>query len=107
MRFERILVAIDGSEFAAHALEVGSSLATAVGAQIGLVHVIDPEFVGPRSECRRSSSGPCFGPRASAFSKRPHPRFLRIHIAGSSRARALRGNPGRLQLRDALLPVRQ
>ncbi len=46
MRFERILVAIDGSEFAAHALEVASSLATAVGAQIGLVHVIDPEFVG-------------------------------------------------------------
>jgi nucleotide-binding universal stress UspA family protein len=46
MRFERILVAIDGSEFAAHALEVASSLATAVGAQLGLVHVIDPTLVG-------------------------------------------------------------
>ena len=45
MRFQHILVAVDGSEFAAHALEVASSLAAAVGAQIGLVHVIDPKFV--------------------------------------------------------------
>jgi nucleotide-binding universal stress UspA family protein len=45
MRFERVLVAVDGSEFAAHALEVASSLATAVGAQLGLVHVIDVKLV--------------------------------------------------------------
>jgi nucleotide-binding universal stress UspA family protein len=44
--FQRILVAIDGSEFAAHALEVASRLATALSAQIGLVHVIDPNLVG-------------------------------------------------------------
>jgi nucleotide-binding universal stress UspA family protein len=46
MKFTRILVAIDGSEFAAHALDVASGLATALGAQIGLVHVIDPKFIG-------------------------------------------------------------
>jgi nucleotide-binding universal stress UspA family protein len=46
MQFQRILVAIDGSEFAAHALDVAESLATAVNAQIGLVHVIDPKLVG-------------------------------------------------------------
>jgi nucleotide-binding universal stress UspA family protein len=46
MRFQHVLVAVDGSEFAAHALEVAGSLATAVGAQIGLVHVIDPKLVG-------------------------------------------------------------
>jgi nucleotide-binding universal stress UspA family protein len=45
MRFERVLVAVDGSEFAAHALEVASSLATAVSAQLGLVHVIDVKLV--------------------------------------------------------------
>jgi nucleotide-binding universal stress UspA family protein len=46
MRFQHVLVAVDGSEFAAHALEVASGLATALGAQIGLVHVIDPRLVG-------------------------------------------------------------
>jgi len=46
MRFQHVLVALDGSEFAAHALDVAGSLATALGAQIGLVHVIDPTFVG-------------------------------------------------------------
>jgi nucleotide-binding universal stress UspA family protein len=42
---QRILVAIDSSEFAAHALAVASSLATALSAHIGLVHVIDPKLV--------------------------------------------------------------
>jgi nucleotide-binding universal stress UspA family protein len=45
MPFQRLLVAIDGSEFAAHALEVASSLAAALDAHIGLVHVIDPKLV--------------------------------------------------------------
>jgi nucleotide-binding universal stress UspA family protein len=45
MPFQRILVAIDGSEFAAHALAVASNLATALSAQIGLVYVIDPRLV--------------------------------------------------------------
>lgn len=31
MRFARVLGAVDGSEFAAHAFEVASSIATAVG----------------------------------------------------------------------------
>jgi nucleotide-binding universal stress UspA family protein len=45
MPFQRILVAMDGSEFAAHALAVASNLATALSAQIGLVHAIDPKLV--------------------------------------------------------------
>jgi nucleotide-binding universal stress UspA family protein len=45
MSFQRILVAIDGSEFAVHALVVASRLATALSAQISLVHVIDPKLV--------------------------------------------------------------
>jgi nucleotide-binding universal stress UspA family protein len=45
MPFQHVLVAFDGSEFAAHALEVAASLATAVGAQIGVVHVIDAKLV--------------------------------------------------------------
>jgi universal stress protein A len=45
MRFQHVLVAVDGSEFAAHALNVASSLAVAVHGQIGLVHVIEPKFV--------------------------------------------------------------
>lgn len=46
MRFEQVLVAVDGSEFAAHALQVACGLATAMGARVGLVHVIDPRLVG-------------------------------------------------------------
>ena len=46
MKFTSVLVAVDGSEFGAHAVEVGGALAAALGAQIGLVHVIDPKFVG-------------------------------------------------------------
>jgi nucleotide-binding universal stress UspA family protein len=45
MPFQQILVALDGSEFAAHALAVASSLATALSAQLGVVHVIDPKLV--------------------------------------------------------------
>lgn len=49
MRFKRILAAIDGTERGAHALEVASALAIALGAEIGLVHVIDPKLVGTES----------------------------------------------------------
>lgn len=52
MRFERVLVALDGSEFAAHALEVAGSLATALSAQIGLVHVIDVKLVAGETGVR-------------------------------------------------------
>ena len=45
MPFQRLLVAIDGSEFAAHALAVASSLATALSAHIALVYVVDPKLV--------------------------------------------------------------
>ncbi len=45
MRFARVLVAIDQSAIAAHAFEVGVTLAGAIGADVGLVHVLDPRLV--------------------------------------------------------------
>jgi nucleotide-binding universal stress UspA family protein len=86
MRFERILVAIDGSEFAAHALQVASSLATAVGAQIGLVHVIDPKFMGSETgvpadqlwDMLRAEGRGVLEAAGSAISAHGHPwKFLR------------------------------
>jgi len=50
MRFTHVLVAVDGSEFAAHALEVAVALAAELSAQIGLVHVLDPKSVPVGSE---------------------------------------------------------
>ena len=50
MRFKHVLVAVDGSEFAAHASAVASTLAVELSAQIGLVHVIDPKSVPVGSE---------------------------------------------------------
>jgi nucleotide-binding universal stress UspA family protein len=86
MRFQRVLVAIDGSEFAAHALEVASSLASAVNGQIGLVHVIDPKFVGSETgvpadqiwALRRADGQGLLDRAASAIPGQPHPwKFLR------------------------------
>ena len=42
MSFGRILVALDDSAIAAHALEAGIELATALKAQTALVYVVDP-----------------------------------------------------------------
>jgi nucleotide-binding universal stress UspA family protein len=42
MSFRRILIALDDSAIAAHAVEVGTELATALKAQTALVHVVDP-----------------------------------------------------------------
>ena len=41
MTFRRILIALDGSPIAAHAAEVGAELAQSLGAQLGLVSVVD------------------------------------------------------------------
>jgi nucleotide-binding universal stress UspA family protein len=41
MRFKRILVAIDESTFAAHAADVGTDLATQLGAELAFVTVVD------------------------------------------------------------------
>jgi nucleotide-binding universal stress UspA family protein len=49
LQFKRILVAVDGSELGAHALQVASNLAVALSAEIGLVHVIDPKLIGTES----------------------------------------------------------
>lgn len=86
MRFQRVLVAIDGSEFAAHALEVASGLATALSAQIGLVHVIDPKLVGGETEVpadqrwalRRTDGKSLLDTAACAIPAHPHAwKFLR------------------------------
>ena len=42
MSFRRILIALDDSAIAAHAVEVGTELATALKAQVALVYVVDP-----------------------------------------------------------------
>lgn len=42
MSFRRILIALDDSAIAAHAVEVGIQLASALKAQVALVHVVDP-----------------------------------------------------------------
>jgi nucleotide-binding universal stress UspA family protein len=44
MGFQRVLIAVDGSPIAIHAMEVGAELAKALGAQIALVHVVDPKL---------------------------------------------------------------
>jgi nucleotide-binding universal stress UspA family protein len=85
MRFEKILVAIDSSEFAAHAVQVASDLATAVSGQIGLIHVIDVTLIGNeagvpaadlRALQRRDGQG-LLDAAASTMSARPQPwKFL-------------------------------
>jgi len=86
MRFQHVLVAIDGSEFAAHALEVASSLAVALGAQIGLVHVIDPKLVSSETGVPadqqwvllRAHGQGLLDTAAAAIPAHPHPwKFLR------------------------------
>ena len=44
MSFRRILTALDDSAIAAHAVEVGTELATALQAQAALVYVVDPRL---------------------------------------------------------------
>ncbi len=45
MSFRKILVAVDGSPFAARAAEVAAELANDLGAQLALVHAVDPAVV--------------------------------------------------------------
>ena len=42
MPFQRVLIAIDESALAAHAVEVGADLAKTLNAQTALVYVVDP-----------------------------------------------------------------
>lgn len=42
MTFTRILIAVDGSPSADHAVDVGAELARALKAEVGLVSVVDP-----------------------------------------------------------------
>ncbi len=46
MSFKRILIAVDNSEFAERAADVGIKLAKSLHAAVGFVHVFDPS-VGP------------------------------------------------------------
>ena len=46
MTFTRILIAVDSSPIAAHAAEVGLQLARALGAEIGLISVVDTRDIG-------------------------------------------------------------
>jgi universal stress protein A len=42
MSFRSILVAVDGSPIAAHAADVGMELARSLGAEVAVMHVVDP-----------------------------------------------------------------
>jgi nucleotide-binding universal stress UspA family protein len=44
MSFQRVLIALDESPVAIHAMEVGTDLAKSLGAQIAVVHVVDPKL---------------------------------------------------------------
>lgn len=44
---KKILVAIDGSDAAMHAVRTAVTLARGLGAQVALVHVVPPTFVPP------------------------------------------------------------
>ena len=44
MSFQRILIALDDSPISIHAMEVGKDLAKAVGAEIAMLHVLDPRI---------------------------------------------------------------
>ncbi len=44
MSFQRVLIALDLSPISTHGMDVGVDLAKALGAQIGLVHVVDPKL---------------------------------------------------------------
>ena len=45
MSFRKILIAVDESAFAARAADVGFDLARALGAEVALIHVVDPSVV--------------------------------------------------------------
>jgi nucleotide-binding universal stress UspA family protein len=50
MNFRNILVAVDSGPVAAHAAEVGSELARALGANVALIYAVDPTLaVAPES----------------------------------------------------------
>lgn len=44
MHVQRLLVALDGSEAAAHAVDLTADLADALRAEVALVHVVDPKL---------------------------------------------------------------
>ena len=44
MSFQRILIALNESPIAIHAMEVGGDLAKSLGSQVALVHVLDPKL---------------------------------------------------------------
>lgn len=45
MIFQKILIAIDSEPIAAHAADIGAELARLAGAEMALIHVIDPALV--------------------------------------------------------------
>ena len=45
MSFRKILIAVDDSAFAARAANIGFDLARSLGAEVALVHVVDPAVV--------------------------------------------------------------
>lgn len=50
MSFRKILIAVDESAFAARAADVGFDLARSLGAEVALIHVVDPAIGAYASE---------------------------------------------------------
>jgi nucleotide-binding universal stress UspA family protein len=87
MTFRRVLIALDSSAIAAHALEVGLGLAQALGAEVALVYVVDPKLaVAPEAgvpaatlmaEAKREGQGLLAAAAARAAGPSPPWQFLR------------------------------
>ena len=45
MSFRKILIAVDESAFAARAADIGFDLARSLGAEVAIIHVVDPAVV--------------------------------------------------------------
>mgnify|MGYP001313577204 CR=1 FL=1 len=45
MSFRKILIAVDESAFAARAADIGFDLARSLGAEVAIIHVVDPSVV--------------------------------------------------------------
>ncbi len=87
MTFRRVLIALDSSAIAAHALEVALGLARALGAEVALVHVVDPKLaIAPEAgvpaatlmaEAKREGQELLTAAAARAASPAPPWQFLR------------------------------
>ena len=88
MAFRRVLIALDDSAAAAHAGDVGADLARSLGAEVALVHAIDPALLSAAesgvpaasllAEARRDAQQLLAGFRARLQLPAPPLEFIRV-----------------------------